>query len=65
MNCLTASFEFEHGAMSAEIIRIFAETDLKAVGRRAQETIPMPWERLIPMVEERYREIIRKFGIKN
>ena len=52
-------------AMSAEIIRIFAETDLKAVGRRAQETIPMPWERLIPMVEERYREIIRKFGIKN
>ena len=49
-------------AMSAELIRIFAETDPKQVGRKAQETIPIPWEKLIPMVQERYRTVIERYG---
>ena len=48
-------------AMSAEILRIFAEEDLAAVGRSARETIPLSWENLIPMVQARYREVIQAY----
>ena len=44
--------------MSDEILRIFSEEDLRQIGRNAQETIPLSWERLIPMVLDRYRIVI-------
>jgi glycosyltransferase involved in cell wall biosynthesis len=47
-------------AMSAEIERIFREEDIRKIGRNAQETIPLSWEKLAPMVEERYREVIQR-----
>ena len=46
-------------AMSGEIERIFEEEDLKQIGRCARETIPLSWERLTPIVLERYRFIIQ------
>ena len=51
--------------MSDEIIRIFSEEDIGQIGRNAQETIPLSWERLIPMVEDRYRTVIDRFRIHN
>jgi len=48
--------------MKKEIIRIFSEADLKQVGINARDTIPLSWERLIPMVMERYRTIISRYG---
>ena len=45
-------------AMAAEIRRIFRETDVRQVGRNARETIPLSWEKLIPRVLDRYREVI-------
>lgn len=46
-------------AMSAEIRRIFAEPGyVKAIGQKAKETIPIPWEELIPRVYEQYALII-------
>ena len=39
-----------------------AEADLKQVGINARDTIPLSWERLIPMVMERYRTIISRYG---
>ena len=50
-------------AMAAEIRRIFRETDVRQVGRNAQETIPLSWEKLIPRVLDRYREVIDR--VKN
>ena len=47
-------------AMSAEIERIFAEEDLRKIGRNAQETIPLSWEKLGALVEARYREVIQR-----
>ena len=49
-------------AMSAEIFRIFREEDVHRVGRMARESIPLSWEKLIPMVLDRYRKIIRDYG---
>ena len=50
-------------AMAAEIRRIFRETDVRQTGRNAQETIPLSWEKLIPRVLDRYREVIGR--VKN
>ena len=49
-------------AMSAEIERIFAEGNIREVGRNARETIPLSWEKLIPMVLERYQTVIERYG---
>ncbi len=49
-------------AMSQEIERIFADGKIREVGQKARETIPLPWERLIPMVTERYRTVIARTG---
>ena len=48
-------------AMSAEIERIFAEEDIRRIGQAARETIPLSWERLIPMVQEEYRAVIGRY----
>ena len=47
--------------MRDELIRIFAEEDLRQIGRNARETIPLSWEKLMPMVLERYQEVIRRY----
>ena len=48
-------------AMCDEIRRIFSEEDIRAIGKNAQETIPIPWEKLIPTVLERYRKVIGEY----
>ena len=45
-------------AMYEELIRIFTEEDVKKIGQNARETIPLSWEKLIPMVLERYQTVI-------
>ena len=47
-------------AMSAEIERIFAEEDIRRIGEEASRTIPLSWEKLMPMVQERYRTVIER-----
>ena len=47
--------------MSDEIVRIFSQEDIRQIGKNAQETIPLPWEKLIPMVLERYRTVIGNY----
>lgn len=49
-------------AMSSEILRIFTQEDPAEAGRNARETIPVPWERVAGMAQERYREIILRCG---
>jgi hypothetical protein len=46
--------------MAAEIERIFAEEDLRKTGEEARRTIPLSWENLIPMVQERYQTVIER-----
>jgi len=60
VNGFTAAAEPE--AMSEEILRVFAEEDLEKIGQSARETIPVSWERLIPMVLDRYRTVIDTYG---
>ena len=50
--------------MSEEIQRIFSEEDLKKIGQCARETIPLSWEKLVPMVMERYQTVIDQFRIR-
>ena len=52
-------------AMSGEIQRIFSEEDLKKIGQCAREMIPLSWEKLVPMVMERYQTVIDEFIIQN
>ena len=49
------------GEMAGEIQRIFAEEDLQEIGRNARETIPVSWEQLTAMVQERYRTVIDRY----
>ncbi len=54
-------------AMAAEIRRVFAEPScVHTVGLKAKETIPIPWEALIPRVYEEYAKIIdrKEFEIR-
>ena len=51
-------------AMSGEIQRIFAEEDIKKIGQCARETIPLSWEKLVPMVMERYQTVIDQFRVR-
>ena len=48
-------------AMYEELIRIFTEEDVKKIGQNARETIPLSWEKLIPMVLERYQAVIDRY----
>ena len=55
-------------AMRDEILRIFAEPGyIEAIGQKAKETIPIPWEDLIPRVYDEYAKIIdrKQFELKN
>lgn len=55
-------------AMCGEIRRIFAtEGYVSAIGQRAKETIPIPWEALIPRVYDQYAQIIerKQLALKN
>ena len=51
--------------MSEEIQRIFSEEDIQKIGQCARETIPLSWEKLVPMVMERYQTVIHEFIIHN
>lgn len=48
-------------AMCDEILRIFSEENPEQIGKCAQETIPLSWEKLIPMVLERYRTVKERY----
>jgi glycosyltransferase involved in cell wall biosynthesis len=48
-------------AMRDEILRIFAEEDLTSIGKTAQETIPLSWENLMPMVLGEYQAVIDRY----
>ncbi len=55
-------------AMRDEIRGVFARPGyIKAVGQKAKETIPIPWEVLIPRVYDQYAQIIerKQFEIKS
>ncbi len=55
-------------AMRDEIRRIFAEPGyVQAIGQKAKETIPIPWEDLIPRVYDEYAKIIdrKSFEVKS
>ena len=52
-------------AMCDEINRIFGEEDLRGIGRNAQETIPLSWEKLIPIVQDEYRAVIERYRREN
>jgi len=48
-------------SMHDELVRIFTEEDVIKIGQNARETIPLSWEKLIPMVLERYQAIIDRY----
>ena len=48
-------------AMHDELIRIFTEEDVRKIGQNARETIPLSWEKLIPMVLGRYQTVIDRY----
>ena len=48
-------------SMHDELIRIFTEEDVKKIGQKARELIPLSWEKLIPMVLERYQTVIGRY----
>ena len=49
-------------AMRDEIIRIFGTGNIREIGKNAQAMIPVSWEKLIPMVLERYKTVIERYG---
>lgn len=54
--------EAEPQAMSDEIVRIFEEGNLPETGENARRTIPVSWEQLTAMVQERYRMVIDRYN---
>ena len=48
-------------AMSTEILRIFAEGNIREIGQNARETIPVAWDRLALMVQEEYQVVINRY----
>ena len=48
-------------SMHDELVRIFTEEDVKKIGQNARETIPLSWEKLIPMVLDRYQTVIDRY----
>ena len=47
--------------MHDELVRIFTEEDIRKIGQNARETIPLSWEKLIPMVLGRYQTVIDRY----
>lgn len=45
-------------SLAAVIQRALAQTDLKAIGRRAEETIPVPWSQVLDKALARYQALI-------
>ncbi len=53
-------------AMYGEILRIFTtEGLLKTAGEGARKHVAKPWEELIPLVQEKYAEIIEKYNFEH
>ena len=48
-------------AMAGEIARIFSEEDVRRIGRNARETIPVSWEKLAGLVQDRYRVVMNQY----
>ena len=48
-------------AMSEEILRIFAEGNIREIGQNARETIPVAWDKLAQMVQEEYQAVINRY----
>lgn len=55
----------EPAAMRDEILRIFERGDVKEIGLKAQATIPLSWEKLIPMVLERYQTVTDRYRMNH
>ena len=52
-------------SMLAEIERIFADEEMLArVGEAARKTIPVPWSELMPIVYDKYAELIDRKKIE-
>ena len=52
-------------AMAARIQEIFEnKEEMRAVGLRASQTIPVPWEALAKQVGERYAAVVEQYGRK-
>ena len=60
VNGFTAAAEPK--AMSDEILRIFSEENLTLIGKNAQASIPVSWEKVAGLVQERYLEVISRYG---
>lgn len=53
-------------AMKEKILKIFADDEArKAAGIKARETIPIPWEKIVGQVLDKYAEIIDKKKFEN
>lgn len=48
-------------SMRDELVRIFTQEDVKKIGQNARELIPLAWEKLIPMVLDRYQTVIDRY----
>ena len=48
-------------AMRDELVRIFTEEDVRKIGQNARDTIPLSWEKLMPMVLGRYQTVIEQY----
>ena len=53
-------------AMYREILRIFASDGLlEKVGEGARKYVAKPWEEIVPLVQEKYAEIIEKYNFEH
>ncbi len=53
-------------AMYREILRIFSSEGLLAkVGEGARKYVAKPWEEIVPLVQEKYAEIIEKYNFEH
>ena len=48
-------------SMRDELVRIFTQEEMKKIGQNARELIPLSWEKLIPMVLDRYQTVIDRY----
>ena len=52
--------------MYREILRIFSSEGLLAkVGEGARKYVAKPWEEIVPLVQEKYAEIIEKYNFEH
>ena len=59
----TLSFEIMDEMMDAEILP--ERVCLEKTGKNAMETIPVSWEKVIPIVYDKYAEIIYNIKVKS